>query len=51
MHQKRKRGHCLQKKVNGKVEVQNMFIRLYKLERIFSQEVDLKSELDSKDFL
>ena len=26
-------------------------IRLYKLERIFSQQVDLKSALDSKDFL
>ena len=26
-------------------------IRLYKLKRIFSQQVDLKSALDSKDFL
>ncbi len=26
-------------------------IRLYKLERIFLQQVDLKSVLDSKDFL
>ena len=41
---------------NKKKKIQNMKKveakhRLYKLERIFSQQMDLKSALDSKDFL
>ncbi len=41
----------LLKTANYKDEtLHKMFIRLYKLERIFSQQVDLKSALDSKDF-
>ncbi len=34
--------------IDSEVEVDN---RLYKLERIVSQQVNLKSALDSKDFL
>ena len=53
MHDKimiRTHQHTL-RTLDASLPVLDVFIRLYKLERIFSQQVDLKSALDSKDFL
>ena len=53
MHDKimiRTHQHTL-RTLDASLPVLDVFIRLYKLERIFSQQVDLKSALGSKDFL
>ena len=53
MHDKimiRTHQHTL-RTLDASLPVLDVFTRLYKLERIFSQQVDLKSALDSKDFL